>query len=142
MSVITFWCHSFRHTLTHPLDLESVYKHVLPGSGCPEVTTLHSEVGATVDYIFYSPTRSSTPAQKCMIDNQERSTMGGKKIYTFLFFSPDGDNLVNEGLTLMGSLSLPSEDVLWSMKGLPNYTFPSDHLSLLAKFQMDISSKW
>lgn len=28
------------------------------------------------------------------------------------------------------------------MKGLPNYTFPSDHLSLLAKFQMDISSKW
>uniref|UniRef100_A0A3P8UK50 Angel homolog 1 n=1 Tax=Cynoglossus semilaevis TaxID=244447 RepID=A0A3P8UK50_CYNSE len=46
---------SFRHTLTHPLDLESVYKHVLPGSGCPEVTTLHSEVGATVDYIFYQP---------------------------------------------------------------------------------------
>lgn len=87
-SVITFWCHSFRHTLTHPLDLESVYKHVLPGSGCPEVTTLHSEVGATVDYIFYSPTRSSTPAQKCMIDNQERSTMGGKKkyLYIFIFF--------------------------------------------------------
>lgn len=50
-----FWLPRFRQTISHRLNLESVYKHVLPGSGCPEITTLHSEGGATVDYIFYSP---------------------------------------------------------------------------------------
>jgi len=53
-------CHRFRHTISHQLDLESVYKHILPGFGNPEITTLHSEGGATVDYIFYSPRRIST----------------------------------------------------------------------------------
>ncbi|KAI3367788.1 hypothetical protein L3Q82_026625, partial [Scortum barcoo] len=105
---------SFRHTISHQLDLESVYKHILPGSGHPEVTMLHSEVGATVDYIFYTPKRSA---------NQK---VGG--------------DFVSEGLKLVGSLSLLSEDVLWSMKGLPNYIFPSDHLSLLAKFQLDLNA--
>ncbi|CAB1436239.1 unnamed protein product [Pleuronectes platessa] len=51
---------SFRHTLRHRLDLESVYKHILPGSGASEVTSLHSEMGATVDYIFFSPRRISS----------------------------------------------------------------------------------
>ncbi|KAG7510094.1 hypothetical protein JOB18_013089 [Solea senegalensis] len=105
-----------RHTLTHCLDLESVYQHVLPGSGAPEVTTVHSEVGATVDYIFYSPRRSSTSAQTAC------------------------GNFVSEGLELIGSLCLLSEDVLWSMNGLPNHMFPSDHLSLVAKFQLDLNS--
>lgn len=50
-----FWIFSFRPTISHRLDLESVYKHLLPASGFPEITTLHSEGGATVDYIFYSP---------------------------------------------------------------------------------------
>lgn len=49
---------SFSHTLRHRLDLESVYSHFLPNSGLPEVTTLHSGGGATVDYIFYSPRRN------------------------------------------------------------------------------------
>uniref|UniRef100_A0A3B4TGL3 Endonuclease/exonuclease/phosphatase domain-containing protein n=1 Tax=Seriola dumerili TaxID=41447 RepID=A0A3B4TGL3_SERDU len=98
----------FRHTISHHLDLESVYKHVLPGSGSSEVTTLHSEVGATVDYIFYSPRH--------------------------------GGDFLSEGLKLIGSLSLLSEDVIWSMKGLPNHIFPSDHLSLMAKFQLDLNA--
>nr|XP_046268024.1 protein angel homolog 1 isoform X2 [Scatophagus argus] len=106
----------FRHTICHQLDLESVYKHVLQGSGSPEVTTLHSEVGATVDYIFYSPRRTLTADGKA------------------------GGDCVREGLKLTGSLSLLSEDVLWSMKGLPNYIFPSDHLSLMAKFQVDLNA--
>ncbi|XP_039993923.1 protein angel homolog 1 isoform X2 [Xiphias gladius] len=107
---------SFRQTISHQLDLESVYKHILPGSGTSEVTTLHSEVGATVDYIFYSPRRILTPYQ----------TAGG--------------DFVSEGLKLIASLSLLSEDVLWSMKGLPNHIFPSDHLSLVAKFQLDLNA--
>ncbi|KAM9354868.1 protein angel homolog 1 [Pholidichthys leucotaenia] len=103
------------HSVSHRLNLKSVYKHILPGSGYPEVTTLHSEMGNTVDYIFYTPRHnfSSVPA-------------GGK-------FS-------SEGLKLIGYLSLLSEDILWSMKGLPNDTFPSDHLSLMAKFQINVST--
>ncbi|XP_026184756.1 protein angel homolog 1 [Mastacembelus armatus] len=103
----------FSNPISHPLDLESVYKHIPPVSGVSEVTTLNSEVGATVDYIFYSPRRILSSAQKA-----------------------DGD-FVSKGLKLTGSVSLLSEDVLWSMKGLPNHIFPSDHLSLIAKFQLD-----
>ncbi|XP_031134567.1 protein angel homolog 1 isoform X1 [Sander lucioperca] len=105
----------FRRTISHQLELESVYKHILPGFGNPEVTTLHSEAAATVDYIFYSPRR-------------------------VLPRDLNAGDLVSEGLKLIGSLSLLSEDVLWSMRGLPNHIFPSDHLSLLAKFQLDLNS--
>ncbi|XP_076017637.1 protein angel homolog 1 [Genypterus blacodes] len=93
----------FRTTISHRLDLQSAYTHVLPGSGQSEVTTLHSKGAATVDYIFYSPKR------------------------------PHSDL---KGLTLLGCLSLPSEDVLWSINGLPSHIFPSDHLSLLTNFQL------
>lgn len=106
----------FRDRLRHHLDLESVYKHILPGSGRPEVTTLHSEGGATVDYIFYSPKRTVTK-------NQRVSKMSAGK-----------------GLKLIGSLSLLSEDLLWSLNGLPNNIFPSDHLSLVAQFQMELDN--
>uniref|UniRef100_A0A673BDT4 Angel homolog 1 (Drosophila) n=1 Tax=Sphaeramia orbicularis TaxID=375764 RepID=A0A673BDT4_9TELE len=105
----------FRHTVSHRLDLESAYKHILPGSGSPEVTTLHTDGAATVDYIFYSPKRTLGSNQK------------------------DGDS-VGKGLKLLGCLSLLSEDVLWSMNGLPNHIFPSDHLSLLAKFQLEVDA--
>ncbi|XP_028994214.1 protein angel homolog 1 [Betta splendens] len=102
--------------VTHRLDLESVYQHVLPGSGSSEVTTLNSGGGATVDYIFYSPQRvvSSEPEA--------------------------GGEFVSRGLKLSGRLSLLSEDVLWGMNGLPNDTFPSDHLCLLAQFQLDLDT--
>uniref|UniRef100_A0A3Q1HCJ9 Angel homolog 1 (Drosophila) n=1 Tax=Acanthochromis polyacanthus TaxID=80966 RepID=A0A3Q1HCJ9_9TELE len=106
---------SFRHTISHQLDLESVYKHTIPGSGCPKVTTLHSEGGSTVDYIFYSPQRSFTSDEKA------------------------GAEFARKGLKLISSLSLLSEDVLWSMHGLPNHIFPSDHLSLVAKFQLEVN---
>lgn len=51
---------------------------------------------------------------------------------------PGTRGFAGEGLKLTGSLSLLSEDILWSMNGLPNVIMPSDHLSLLAKFQMDL----
>uniref|UniRef100_A0A3B3DXK3 Angel homolog 1 (Drosophila) n=1 Tax=Oryzias melastigma TaxID=30732 RepID=A0A3B3DXK3_ORYME len=105
----------FRHILQHRLNLESVYKHVFPNFERPEVTTLHSEGGATVDYIFYTPKRTYSPHQK------PREKFSG------------------EGLKLTGYLSLLPEDVLWSLNGLPNHIFPSDHLSLLARFQLDLN---
>lgn len=106
----------FRHFLSHRLDLQSVYKHVLPGSGNAEVTTLHSQVGATVDYIFYSPRHTVTTEQQ------------------------EEDSRLGNGLKLVRYLTLLSEDVLWSMNGLPSHIFPSDHLSLLAKFQVELNA--
>ncbi|XP_033497775.1 protein angel homolog 1 [Epinephelus lanceolatus] len=106
----------FRPTISHRLDLESVYKHILPGFGKPEVTTLQFEAGATVDYIFYTPRRSLPCNQNA------------------------GGDVASRGLKLIGSLSLLSEDVIMSMSGLPNHIFPSDHLSLLAKFQLDLNA--
>ncbi|XP_069574635.1 protein angel homolog 1 [Brachyistius frenatus] len=102
------------HIISHRLNLESVYKHTLPGSGNPEVTAFTSQGGNTVDYIFYSPKLGSTSYQKA------------------------GGDVASEGLKLIGVLSLLSEEALWSMNGLPNHIFPSDHLSLVAKFQLDI----
>lgn len=58
--------------------------------------------------------------------------------YACLLF-PGTRGFVGEGLKLTGSLSLLSEDVLWSINSLPNLIMPSDHLSLLAKFQMDLA---
>ncbi|KAM3871348.1 protein angel homolog 1 [Diretmus argenteus] len=100
--------------LRHGLNLSSVYKHIVQGSGHSEVTTLHSDVGATVDYIFYTAKCNSTSNQNAGVH-------------------------VAGGLELIGCLSLLSEDDLWSMRGLPNSIFPSDHLSLLAKFQLDLN---
>ncbi|KAL0969134.1 hypothetical protein UPYG_G00222990 [Umbra pygmaea] len=95
----------FRRMISHNMNLQSVYIHVIPETNRSKVTTLHSEGGAVVDYIFYTPQQS-----RC---------------------SGDGG-----GLKLLGRLALLSEEDLWSMTGLPNDIFPSDHLSLLAKFQM------
>lgn len=105
-----------RNILSHRFDLQSVYRHVLPDSGNAEVTTLHSQVGATVDYIFYSPKHTPNIKQQAK------------------------DTVKSNGLKLIGCLSLLSEDVLWSMNGLPSHIFPSDHLSLLAKFQVDMNA--
>ncbi|XP_077477429.1 protein angel homolog 1 isoform X2 [Stigmatopora argus] len=102
---------SFGDVLRHQLDLESIFNHTQPDSGGFEVTTLHSEGGATVDYIFYSPKRTSDQAGQ----------------------------LGCEGLKLVGCLSLLTEDTLWSLEGLPSYIFPSDHLSIVAKFRLDLN---
>ncbi|KAK3563788.1 hypothetical protein QTP86_034517 [Hemibagrus guttatus] len=98
----------FRNTICHGFDLRSVYNQNIPGSEYCAVTTLHAHGAAMVDYIFYSTTRGH--AKGC--DDKEK------------------------GLKLLGRLSLLSEADLWLLNGLPNEMFPSDHLSLLAKFQL------
>lgn len=142
--------HSFGPSLHHGLDLESVYQHILPGSAGPEVTTLHSQVGATVDYIFYKPRRNSRSDAKGRRTkpNSVWTDFILRNLFFFFFnvwvffsfFFSATSSVTRTGLRLIGSLSLLSEDVLWSLNGLPNYTFPSDHLSLLAKFQMDLNA--
>ncbi|XP_076155521.1 protein angel homolog 1 isoform X2 [Alosa pseudoharengus] len=103
----------FRNTICHCLNLNSAYSHIITGTDRPEVTTVHSSAGATVDYIFYTARSEHSRSQT--------------------------DKGAHGGLELIGRLSLLSEADLWSLRGLPNEIFTSDHLSLLVKFQLRIS---
>ncbi|KAG5857573.1 hypothetical protein ANANG_G00020890 [Anguilla anguilla] len=97
----------FRNTIRHGLNLRSAYSHFNSDTNRLEVTTLHADFGATVDYIFYSTRPGGT------------------------------GHLQHGGLKLLGRLALLSQEDLWPMNGLPNEIFSSDHLCLLAKFQLD-----
>ncbi|XP_064420984.1 protein angel homolog 1 isoform X2 [Latimeria chalumnae] len=105
---------SFRSatTIWHPLNLTSVYTHFLPEKGRPEITSLSSSFGITVDYIFYS----AEPVG---------SGDGGRRLFC------DG------ALKLLGRLALLSEDDLCAVNRLPNHYYSSDHLCLLARFALD-----
>ncbi|KAL4613187.1 hypothetical protein GN956_G23416, partial [Arapaima gigas] len=105
-------------TLCHGLRLHSAYTHYVCGTEQPEVTTLHLGCGATVDYIFYS-----CDSKRCV------EHTGGQP----------GQN---ECLKLTGRLNLLSEESLWMMNGLPNNVFPSDHLLLLARFQLEHAQRF
>ncbi|XP_060790640.1 protein angel homolog 1 isoform X3 [Neoarius graeffei] len=98
----------FRNTICHGFNLSSVYSQNIPGTDRCVVTTLHSHGAAMVDYIFYSTRRGHA----------------------------SGCDDTDKGLKLLGRLALLSEAELWSLNGIPNEIFPSDHLSLLAKFQL------
>ncbi|KAF7704623.1 protein angel homolog 1 isoform X1 [Silurus meridionalis] len=99
----------FRNTICHGLNLSSVYSQNISDTDHCAVTTLHSHGATMVDYIFYSTRKG--PAWACAVEEKR-------------------------GLTLLGRLALLSEADLWLLNGLPNEVFPSDHLSLLAKFQL------
>ncbi|XP_044145874.1 protein angel homolog 2 [Bufo gargarizans] len=99
--------------LQHHFSLSSVYSHYFPDTGLPEITTCHSKSAITVDYIFYSASTND------------------------LFRQPGSDVSCN-GLQLLGRLSLLTEQDLWSVNGLPNETNSSDHLSLMAKFRLEL----
>ncbi|XP_039597532.1 protein angel homolog 1 isoform X2 [Polypterus senegalus] len=100
-------------TLYHNLNLKSVHSHFDLETGKPEVTSLHTGLGATVDYIFYSAEPVNDPKH------------GGRR------------QLQDGPLKLLGRLTLFSEEDLWAMNGLPNKMYSSDHLCLLAKFCWD-----
>ncbi|XP_071996248.1 protein angel homolog 2 isoform X2 [Engystomops pustulosus] len=100
-------------SLRHHFSLSSVYSHYFPDSGMPEVTTCHSRCAVTVDYIFYSASDSNV-------------------------FRQPGSDAPCDGLQLLGRLSLLTEQDLWSVNGLPNEINSSDHLSLLAKFRLNL----
>ncbi|XP_072266391.1 protein angel homolog 2 [Pyxicephalus adspersus] len=100
-------------SLQHHFSLSSVYSHVFPDTRVPEITTCHSKSAVTVDYIFYSAAINEGVAQP-------------------------GPSVPYEGLQLLGRLSLLTEKELWSINGLPNKTHSSDHLSLLARFRLEV----
>ncbi|XP_069624613.1 protein angel homolog 2 isoform X4 [Ranitomeya imitator] len=100
-------------SLHHHFSLSSVYSHYFPDTGLPEITTCHSKSAITVDYIFYSAANNDVYGQ------------------------PGSDMACNR-LQLLGRLSLLNEQDLWSVNGLPNETNSSDHLSLLAKFRLEL----
>lgn len=80
------------------------------------------------------------PDQRPPLVSTLNSRIGG--VVDYIFYSPErsGDGGESEGLKLTGVLPLLSEDVLRSMNGLPNHQFPSDHLSLVARFQLDMNA--
>ncbi|KAE8586066.1 hypothetical protein XENTR_v10021539 [Xenopus tropicalis] len=104
-------------TLRHSLHLKSAYSHFLPSKGCAEVTTLPMGIGSTVDYIFYSVESSAQGKSRQVIPVHRDSQ-----------------------LKLLGHLRLLCEDDLWVAQGLPNPFCCSDHLCLLARFSMDLTT--
>ncbi|XP_063775131.1 protein angel homolog 2 isoform X2 [Pseudophryne corroboree] len=100
-------------SLQHHFQLSSVYSHFFPDTGLPEVTTCHSRSAVTVDYIFYSAAKNN-------------------------LFTQPGSSVPCNGLQLLGRLLLLTEQDLWSLNGLPNETNSSDHLSLLARFRLEV----
>nr|DBA14604.1 TPA: hypothetical protein GDO54_005546 [Pyxicephalus adspersus] len=103
--------------LQHHLQLTSAYTHFLPAKDRYEVTTFPLGIGNTVDYIFYS----AEPVPVCNTNQGLR-------------FFQDGQ------LKLLGRLCLLAEDDLWAAQGLPNPFCCSDHLCLLARFSLDLST--
>ncbi|XP_028398583.1 protein angel homolog 2-like [Dendronephthya gigantea] len=99
-------------SLSIPWQFTSVYMHRFP-DGTPEVTTCHSKACCNVDYIFYTAT-------------------GGRGAQT-----TEHKKHVQKGeLTLLGRLRLMKKSDFDTMRLLPNRIFPSDHLSLMARFKL------
>ncbi|XP_042598916.1 protein angel homolog 2-like [Cyprinus carpio] len=109
----------FGHTLHHALSLRSAYSPVQPDTQTSVVSSLNSEGGAMLDYIFYSSRRTEGSGSGCV------------RVMSCCVLSESA-----AGLKLLGRLCLLSEADLWSLRGLPNETFPSDHLSLIVKLQL------
>ncbi|XP_074663119.1 protein angel homolog 2-like [Tubulanus polymorphus] len=111
-----------RHTvgsgvLSHNFDLASVYKHKTDRAGklFTEVSTQHMRACATVDFIFYT------------VDDQNIADA-----------SADGSavNIENGNLELTARLKLMTKTEIKRMGGLPNKYHGSDHLPLVAKFNL------
>ena len=94
-----------------PWLFDSVYTHRF-GDENPEVTTCHSKACCNVDYIFYT------------------AGVGGRRTTEHREYVQTGK------LTLFGRLQLMRKSDFNTMKLLPNHRFPSDHLSLQARFML------
>ena len=101
--------HNNNGTISIPWLLHSVYTH-RSGDENPEVTTCHSKACCNVDYIFYT------------------AGVGGWKTTEHREYTQEGK------LTLLGRLQLMRKSDFNTMSLLPNHIFPSDHLSLQARF--------
>lgn len=103
--------------LWHRLNLMSAYTHRIQrlNNREKEVTTHHGRADCTVDYIFYN-----------VLDKHMQETRNELVARN-----------VREGkLKLIGRFGLMSERELQQLGGMPNKFFPSDHLSLMAKFNL------
>ncbi|KAK7152428.1 hypothetical protein R3I93_010596 [Phoxinus phoxinus] len=81
----------------------------------------------------YSEVRPDTQSPAVSTLNSD-----GAAMVDYIFYSTRRSGSAGEegGLQMLGRLSLLSAADLWCLKGLPNQTFPSDHLSLLVKLQL------
>ena len=98
-------------TISIPWKFKSVYTHRFP-DGTAEVTTCHSKACCNVDYIFYT-------------DGTRQKQSAAHKQYVQI-----------GKLTLLGRLQLVGKADFDAMNLLPNHIFPSDHVSLQARFKL------
>ena len=98
-------------TISIPWQFKSVYTHRFQ-DGTPEVTTCHSKACCNVDYIFYTAGIRNTRSSE-----HREYVQTGK-------------------LTLLGRLELMRKSDFNTVRLLPNDRFPSDHLSLQARFKL------
>lgn len=102
--------------LTHAMNFLSVYEH-FTRFGEQEVSTYHWREKTNVDYIFYSVKRKKI----------EKSRDGS-------FFI---DKVEEDRIRLLERFALPSvREMNESVGKMPNAECPSDHLPLMAKFQL------
>ncbi|XP_073683574.1 protein angel homolog 1 [Garra rufa] len=120
-----------------PADLELIPGVTDKKPDPDDMEMFNSRFGHTLRHTLnltpaYSPVRPDAHTAVVSTLNSE-----GAAMVDHIFYSTHRTgSAAAEGLRLLGRLSLLSEADLWSLRGLPNETFPSDHLSLIVKLQL------
>lgn len=115
--------------LSHPFSFTSAYPRPSTGNPPSTVTTYHMSAFETVDYIYYTPAASPTPPTHTAPGSRNKtpSSSGG---------SGDVPQGQVQGFRLLSRRALPSTHTLLGLGSQPHHLLPSDHLWLLASFQL------
>lgn len=120
--------------LSHHFTFTSAYPHPSTGNPPSSVTTYHMAAFETVDYIHYTPSASPSPSTTATHTGWAARGGRGKPV------SPagsGGDGAHSRGgFRLLGRRALPSTHTLLGLGPQPHHLLPSDHLWLLASFQL------
>lgn len=127
--------------LSHPFSFTSAYPHPSTGNPPSTVTTYHMSTFETVDYIHYTPAASPTPptASPLPPSHTGPAAPGGRNKQVMIPSSPSGSGGVPQGrggFRLLSRRALPSTHTLLGLGPQPHHLLPSDHLWLLASFQL------
>lgn len=113
--------------LSHSFTFTSAYPHPSTGNPPSSVTTYHMAAFETVDYIHYTPSVSPSPS----------TTARGARSKPLSPAASGGDGAQSRGgFRLLSRRALPSTHTLLGLGPQPHHLLPSDHLWLLASFQL------
>lgn len=120
--------------LSHPFSFTSTYPRPSTGNPPSTVTTYHTSAFETVDYIHYTPADSPSPPT-----HTGPAAPGGRNKQVTTPSSPSGSGGASRGkggFRLLSRRALPSTHTLLGLGPQPHHLLPSDHLWLLASFQL------